>query len=750
MKVCMAALSTAACLGVGASVASAATTITVSSTADTLGAGSAHRCTLRDALVVADKKSNPALKTGAESGGGGAKRDCTGEVVGTGSPYTVVLSAGAVYTLRQVDNYWFGPDGLPPISAKVTVAGDGATIARPLAQVVPNFRFFYISGGLSGIPAGKLTLEDLTLSNGRAQGGSSDMSGGGAGMGGAIFNQGTVALQRVTLNGNIAQGGFANGGLVNTPTAGEGGGGIGQSALASGQGGGFGGSAPGAHGGTGGSGDAQNGTGGGGGGFRPQDGGGTGGGGGLGGFGSDAGDGGNGGDVGDDDGATGGAFGKGGGVPFIRGGGDYAGGGGGGGVGGGGGYGFGGAGGGFGGGGVAPQDASGGGGGNGGFGGGGGGSGAGASQGGFGGGTDAADADGGGGAGMGGAVFSLFGKVTIANSTLAGNYAIGGLGGAPGASSDTPAGGSGDGLGGAVFNVDGSLSVIGSTIADNSAAGGSQGGGGVYSLAFGNTIRHGMATTASVSISGSILHGNTGAGAAEDDLALDRVNGLHRTNRSVSKLLGASIIGVTATAGGASASGSPITADPRLGPLRPNGGSPATLQPGPGSPALGAGGPCDVTDELGTPRPTVGCDLGALEQTPASFITADVGDQKIYLIAPPFSTCTPRSKRLAVALESVTVPAVSGPKLEFERAVFQIDKAAGRLPRVTVHRQPATLELSLTGLSDGSAPADGHGVLREARARQAQGLDAGHQDRGGEVHRLLARHYQNGILRSKI
>ena len=111
-----------------------------------------------------------------------------------------------------------------------------------------------------------------------------------------------------------------------------------------------------------------------------------------------------------------------------------------------------------------------------------------------------------------------------------------------------------------------------------------------------------------------------------------------------------------------------------------------------------------MTDELGTPRPTVGCDLGALEQTPASFITADVGDQKISLIAPPLSTCTPRSKRLAVALESQTVPAVSGPKLEFERAVFQIDKAAGRRPGVTVHRQPATLELSLTGLAAGPHP----------------------------------------------
>src|ERR1039458_9244293 len=60
-------------------------------------------------------------------------------------------SVGATYTLNRVDDYWFGPDGLPPISAKVTIEGNSATITRSNATGTPRFRFFYVSGGLSGM-----------------------------------------------------------------------------------------------------------------------------------------------------------------------------------------------------------------------------------------------------------------------------------------------------------------------------------------------------------------------------------------------------------------------------------------------------------------------------------------------------------------------------------------------------------------------------------------------------------------------
>ncbi len=42
-------------------------------------------------------------------------------------------------------------------------------------------RFFYVSGGLSGLSAGSLTLRNLTLENGLAKGGDSGFGGGGMG-----------------------------------------------------------------------------------------------------------------------------------------------------------------------------------------------------------------------------------------------------------------------------------------------------------------------------------------------------------------------------------------------------------------------------------------------------------------------------------------------------------------------------------------------------------------------------------------
>jgi hypothetical protein len=142
----------------------------------------------------------------------------------------------------------------------------------------------------------------------------------------------------------------------------------------------------------------------------------------------------------------------------------------------------------------------------------------------------------------------------------------------------------------------------------------------VYSLAFGNTIAAngtiapaGSATDATVTIKGSILYGNTDTGDVEDDLVLDAVKGKH-ANASSGSLASPSIIGASTPAG---AVGSPITSNPDLASLANNGGSLETMKPAPGSPALGAGSSCDATDELGAPRPMYGCDLGALELTPA-------------------------------------------------------------------------------------------------------------------------------------
>ncbi|MBR8829519.1 MAG: hypothetical protein DSM107014_16755 [Gomphosphaeria aponina SAG 52.96 = DSM 107014] len=70
------------------------------------------------------------------------------------------------------------------------------------------------------IKSGNVTLENLTLDNGVAKGGSSNRGGGGAGMGGGLFMySGAVTLRNVVFNNNIALGG--SGGL---PGSGAGGG----------------------------------------------------------------------------------------------------------------------------------------------------------------------------------------------------------------------------------------------------------------------------------------------------------------------------------------------------------------------------------------------------------------------------------------------------------------------------------------------------------------------------------------------
>src|SRR5262245_32423524 len=127
----------------------------------------------------------------------------------TNGPDTIELQQGAAYDFARadVDNFWYGPNALPAISSPITVQGHGATLNRTDTgtTTADALRFFYVSGGLSGLAAGSLTLKNLTLQNGLAKGGDS-MQGGGMGVGGAIFAQGNVTLEGVTLRGNQAVG----------------------------------------------------------------------------------------------------------------------------------------------------------------------------------------------------------------------------------------------------------------------------------------------------------------------------------------------------------------------------------------------------------------------------------------------------------------------------------------------------------------------------------------------------------------
>jgi hypothetical protein len=113
-----------------------------------------------------------------------------------GGSNTITLAAKTTFDLKAMDNTTDGPTGLPIIAAanSLAVMGNGNTLERSAARSTPAFRLFDVGSG------GSLTLENLTLQNGLAFGS------GVAAEGGAIYNQGTLALNAVVVHGNIAQG----------------------------------------------------------------------------------------------------------------------------------------------------------------------------------------------------------------------------------------------------------------------------------------------------------------------------------------------------------------------------------------------------------------------------------------------------------------------------------------------------------------------------------------------------------------
>jgi hypothetical protein len=117
-----------------------------------------------------------------------------------GGSKTITLTAPTTspYVLTAVDNSTDGANGLPVIKKdNLTIIGNGDTIERNTPYGAPAFRLFDVTNG------GSLTLENLTLQGGWANGNGS------AAEGGAIFNRGTLVLNGATLTGNGASG--ANG-----------------------------------------------------------------------------------------------------------------------------------------------------------------------------------------------------------------------------------------------------------------------------------------------------------------------------------------------------------------------------------------------------------------------------------------------------------------------------------------------------------------------------------------------------------
>ncbi len=443
-----------------------------------------------------------------------------------------------------------GPSGLFIKSTNLTIDGEtgltqGITIARDSAAKA--FRLFFIGADAD------VTFTGVTLQGGFAKGGGAPVDffgaggGGAAGLGGAIFNDGRVTIQNSTLTGNKAQGGA--GGAGQGKAQGNGGGGLG---------------ADGEYAGT----------------RLPE----------------------NGGAGGGPNGGAGGSFGGQGGN------GAYGGGGGGGQVvsstgiilskGPGGVGGFGGGGGGGGGGKITTGEN----GGNGGFGGGGGGAGGGsyfgtAGVGGFGGGPGVAGM-GGGGAGMGGAIFNHSGLVSISNSTLSGNTAVGGLDGGGGTA--------GAGYGSELFNYNGTVSATYSTF---STVGGNAGLGSIVSLG------NGAGNTSVARINNSIIGKN---GPTAGDFVIYVINSGASEARGTNN-----VITSTFNLGGTNNLVNTFTGDPKLDTLKNNGGRTSTMALTAGSSAINQGDNSYrvYTDQRGSARDITAPDIGAFELRKLQSIT---------------------------------------------------------------------------------------------------------------------------------
>ena len=120
---------------------------------------------------------------------------------------TINLASGGTYILNTPSSQGGpdGPTGLPSITSKIKINGNGATIQRSDAANMPDFRVFHVDTG------GQLTLNKVTINNGRATGGSPAQDGGGI----FIRHGAKVVLKETTVTNNFSAllgGGISNDG----------------------------------------------------------------------------------------------------------------------------------------------------------------------------------------------------------------------------------------------------------------------------------------------------------------------------------------------------------------------------------------------------------------------------------------------------------------------------------------------------------------------------------------------------------
>jgi hypothetical protein len=229
-----------------------------------------------------------------------------------------------------------------------------------------------------------------------------------------------------------------------------------------------------------------------------------------------------------------------------------------------------------------------------------------------------------GGAGSGGGLYVAAGAVTLSNDTLSSNNAGGGNGGNGGGGGGTGYGGrilfgnggpGGAGSGGGLYAAAGTVTLTNDTLSSNQAGGGNGGlfGGGTGSASGGAAVGGGIDNAAgpgALQIYDTILADDT-ANTAGPDL-----------DGSVTSL-GYDLIG-NATGGSGFAASDLVNVNPLLGPLQNNGGPTQTMALLPGSPAIDAGDNANAPayDQRGTGFPRIvngAIDIGAFElQTPST------------------------------------------------------------------------------------------------------------------------------------
>ena len=198
-----------------------------------------------------------------------------------------------------------------------------------------------------------------------------------------------------------------------------------------------------------------------------------------------------------------------------------------------------------------------------------------------------------------------------------------------------------------LFNLNGNViidfsTLAGNFLASNNGAGGDNGpeDATVYSLAYGNKIQDGSASSASLTIHNSIIHGTHADGGAGNDILVNVVDGAQANSSSVI-YSGKNFIQFSTNLGSVTQTGSsPTQADPLLGSLSLYRSSPSLLPVlplGSNSPAQYAASSCVeadgstalTTDERGATRPYNGvCYLGAY-QFDGDYIFADGVDVKL-------------------------------------------------------------------------------------------------------------------------